>query len=57
MALKFGQLMAYGEVNAPIKSHVLQTICLHKVTSKLQAECFFLQKTYGQQALQGADIW
>ena len=32
MAMKLGKLMTYGEVNAPVKSHVLLTSWLHKVT-------------------------
>ena len=47
MAMKLGKLMAYGEVNAPIKSYVLLTTWLLRSRDKLQKEYFFLQKIYG----------
>ena len=55
--MKFGKLMAYGEVNAPIKSYVLLTTWLLRSLDKLQKEYFFLQKIYGHSTLQGADMW
>ena len=57
MDTKFSELMTYDEVNAPTKSHVLLTISLHKVTWQTKTTFFLLQKTYGHQTLQGADIW
>ena len=57
MTMKLGKLMAYGEVNAPIKSYVLLTTWLLRSLDNLQKEYFFLQKIYGHSTLQGADMW
>ena len=54
MAMKIGNLVTYGEVNAPRKWHIPPT---NWSRDKLKANYFFLQMAYDQQTLQGTDIW
>ena len=56
MDMKHGKLVIYGEVNAPMKSHIPLTTWSHEVTWQTENK-IFLQKAYGQQTLQGADVW
>ena len=56
MTMKLGKLVTYRELNAPMKPYTLWPPGHLRSRDKLKKFFFFLQKPYGHQTLQGADI-
>ena len=57
MAMKLDKLVAYGEVNVPMKSHVRLTTCSHEVTWQTKNEIFWVAKHLWPYIKQGAEVW
>ena len=57
MAMKLGKPMTYGELNAPIKSHVLLTTWLHKFTWQTKNRIFLPLENLWPPNFAGTDIW
>ena len=57
MAMKLGKLVTYGEVNAPMKSHIPLTTWSHEVMWQTKNEIFLPSENVWPPTLQGPDVW